>query len=62
MKLYPTWIAADEVLILVMAAGVNYNGVWAALGTPVSPIHATKILSTLPVPMPPASSGLWVLE
>lgn len=29
-------IGADEVLILVMAAGVNYNGVWAALGHPVS--------------------------
>ena len=28
---------SDEVLILVMAAGVNYNGVWAALGEPVSP-------------------------
>lgn len=27
----------DEVLVLVMAAGVNYNGIWAALGTPVSP-------------------------
>ena len=29
-------ISPDEVLILVMAAGVNYNGVWAALGKPVS--------------------------
>lgn len=27
---------SKEVLILVMAAGVNYNGVWAALGEPVS--------------------------
>jgi crotonyl-CoA carboxylase/reductase len=27
---------SHEVLILVMAAGVNYNAVWAALGTPVS--------------------------
>ncbi len=26
----------DEVLLLVMAAGVNYNGVWAGLGEPVS--------------------------
>lgn len=26
----------DEVVVLVMAAGVNYNGVWAALGRPVS--------------------------
>src|SRR3546814_4784811 len=30
-------IDADEVLILVMAAGVNYNGVWAGLGVPISP-------------------------
>ncbi|GIX12146.1 MAG: crotonyl-CoA reductase [Paracoccaceae bacterium] len=28
---------ADEVLVLVMAAGVNYNGVWASLGKPISP-------------------------
>ncbi|MEZ5837734.1 MAG: crotonyl-CoA carboxylase/reductase [Geminicoccaceae bacterium] len=28
----------DEVLVLVMAAGVNYNGVWAALGIPLSPL------------------------
>jgi len=25
-----------EVLVMVMAAGVNYNGVWAALGKPIS--------------------------
>ncbi len=29
-------IDSHEVLIFVMAAGVNYNGVWAALGTPIS--------------------------
>ncbi|MBT6202095.1 MAG: crotonyl-CoA carboxylase/reductase, partial [Rhodospirillaceae bacterium] len=29
-------IDSHEVLVLVMAAGVNYNGVWAALGIPVS--------------------------
>ena len=28
---------ANEVLVLVMAAGVNYNGVWAGLGVPISP-------------------------
>ncbi|MCF6304870.1 MAG: crotonyl-CoA carboxylase/reductase [Rhodobacteraceae bacterium] len=28
---------SHEVLVFVMAAGVNYNGVWAGLGTPVSP-------------------------
>jgi crotonyl-CoA carboxylase/reductase len=30
-------IDSHEVLILVMAAGVNYNGVWAGLGIPISP-------------------------
>jgi crotonyl-CoA carboxylase/reductase len=29
-------IDSHEVLVMVMAAGVNYNGVWAALGVPVS--------------------------
>lgn len=28
---------SNEVLVLVMAAGVNYNGVWAGLGVPISP-------------------------
>ena len=28
---------SHDVLVLVMAAGVNYNGVWAALGKPISP-------------------------
>ncbi|GAA4217961.1 crotonyl-CoA carboxylase/reductase [Sagittula sp. NFXS13] len=33
-----TWeIDSHEVLVLVMAAGVNYNGVWAGLGQPISP-------------------------
>ncbi|HHN67610.1 MAG TPA: crotonyl-CoA carboxylase/reductase, partial [Thermopetrobacter sp.] len=33
----PVWeVGETEVLVLVMAAGVNYNGVWAALGKPVS--------------------------
>jgi crotonyl-CoA carboxylase/reductase len=29
-------LAADEVLVYVMGAGVNFNGVWAARGKPVS--------------------------
>ncbi len=33
---------SHEVLILVMAAGVNYNGVWAGLGTPISPFDIHK--------------------
>lgn len=28
---------SHEVLVLVMAAGVNYNGVWASRGEPISP-------------------------
>lgn len=33
-------IKGDEVLVAVMAAGVNYNNVWAALGYPVDVIGA----------------------
>lgn len=36
-------IAPDEALVLVMAAGVNYNGVWAALGIPVSVFDVHKL-------------------
>ena len=32
----------DEVLVYVMAAGVNYNNVWAALGIPVDVIAARQ--------------------
>ena len=35
-------IDSHEVLVLVMAAGVNYNGVWASLGAPVSPFDIHK--------------------
>jgi crotonyl-CoA carboxylase/reductase len=35
-------IDTDEVLVMVMAAGVNYNGVWASLGTPISPFDVHK--------------------
>jgi crotonyl-CoA carboxylase/reductase len=35
-------IGDDEVLVLVMAAGVNYNNVWAALGSPVDVIGARQ--------------------
>ena len=33
-------IADDEVLVYVMASGINYNNVWAALGIPVNVIGA----------------------
>jgi len=35
-------IDSHEVLVFVMAAGVNYNGVWAGLGTPISPFDVHK--------------------
>src|SRR5438477_8644345 len=31
-------LGADEVLIYVMASGINYNNVWAALGAPLDVI------------------------
>ena len=33
---------SHDVLVLVMAAGVNYNGVWASLGIPISPFDVHK--------------------
>jgi crotonyl-CoA carboxylase/reductase len=33
---------SHDVLVLVMAAGVNYNGVWACLGQPVSVFDGHK--------------------
>ncbi len=37
----PVWdIGPGEVLVQVMAAGVNYNGVWAGLGQPVNILKA----------------------
>ncbi len=43
VEVVPTWeLDSHEVLILVMAAGVNYNGVWAALGVPVSVLDQHK--------------------
>jgi crotonyl-CoA carboxylase/reductase len=35
-------IARDECLVLVMAAGINYNGIWAASGTPINVIRLHK--------------------
>ncbi len=33
---------STEVVVLVMAAGVNYNGIWAGLGKPISPFDIHK--------------------
>ena len=42
-EVVPTWeLDSHDILILVMAAGVNYNNVWAALGTPLSPMDVHK--------------------
>ena len=35
-------IGDDECLVMVMAGGVNYNGVWAALGVPISTLDVHK--------------------
>ena len=38
VEVVDTWdVDSHEVLVLVMAAGVNYNGIWAGLGQPISP-------------------------
>jgi crotonyl-CoA carboxylase/reductase len=43
VEMVPTWeLDSHDVLVLVMAAGVNYNGVWASLGTPVSMFDVHK--------------------
>ncbi|GLK54905.1 crotonyl-CoA carboxylase/reductase [Methylopila capsulata] len=43
LEVVPVWdIGDDEVLVYVMAAGVNYNQVWASLGEPISPIDVHK--------------------
>jgi crotonyl-CoA carboxylase/reductase len=43
LEVVPTWpIGDDEALVYVMAGGVNYNGVWAGLGVPVSPLDGHK--------------------
>lgn len=35
-------IGRDECLILVMAAGINYNGIWAASGAPINVVKLHK--------------------
>ena len=38
----PAELRPDEVLVWVMAAGINYNNVWASLGSPVDVIKARQ--------------------
>jgi len=43
-ELIPTWeVGPGEVLVQVMAVGVNFNGVWAGLGEPVDVMRYTKL-------------------
>jgi len=43
IEVVPTWpLDSHEVLVFVMAAGVNYNGVWASLGQPMSTLDVHK--------------------
>jgi crotonyl-CoA carboxylase/reductase len=43
VEVLPTWqLDSHDVLVFVMAAGVNYNGVWASLGQPISPFDGHK--------------------
>ena len=49
---------AFEVVVRVMAAGVNFNNVWAALGQPVSVSATTPTRTTTSAARtPPASCG-----
>ena len=51
---------SHEVLVLVMAAGVNYNGVWASLGIPISDVQRPQAaLSHRRARTLRASSGPW---
>ncbi len=56
-KIAPPPIGANEVLVLVMAAGINYNNVWAALGQPVSIIRSRK--DTMHIGGSDASGIVW---
>lgn len=52
-------IGRNEVLIMVMAAGVNYNGVWAGLGKPISPFEIHK--ADFHIPGSDASGIIWAV-
>ena len=50
-------IDSDEVLVLVMAAGVNYNGIWAAQAIRSRCLMSTNKISMSLALTLPASSG-----
>ncbi|MGX1350618.1 crotonyl-CoA carboxylase/reductase [Bradyrhizobium elkanii] len=41
-------IGPEDVLVMVMAAGINYNGIWAALGQPISPFDMHQCSHHIP--------------
>ena len=59
VEVLPTWeLDSHDVLVLVMAAGVNYNGVWAvARQADLAVSTCTRTPITSPAPTRPASSG-----
>ena len=61
IEVLPTWeLDSHEVLVLVMAAGVNYNGVWAGLGTAdLAPSTCTSTPITSPARTP--SGIVWAV-
>src|SRR5271154_1025062 len=60
VEIVPTWpLDSHDVLVFVMAAGVNYNGVWAALGEPLSPMDVHK--SAFHVAGSDASGVVWAI-
>ena len=60
VEVVPTWeIGEEEVLLLVMAGGVNYNGIWAGLGQPISPFDVHK--QSLHIAGSDASGIVWAV-
>ena len=60
VEVVDTWqLDSQDVLVLVMAAGVNYNGVWAGLGVPVSPFDGHN--QSYHVAVSDASVIVWVV-
>jgi len=60
IEVVPTWAIGDkEVLVLVMAGGVNYNGIWAGLGQPVSVFDVHK--SEFHIPGSDAAGVVWAV-
>src|SRR5271156_2686266 len=60
VEVVPTWpLDSHDVLVFVMAAGGNYNGGWAALGEPLSPMDVHK--SAFHVAGSDASGVVWAI-